>query len=102
MKIFSTRSPIDMLDKLKLPVGVPKGRLAQLAARLEPLLHNKKTLDKVYSKGYFENHYPEADKTLKRLLHKKAMDAWAHAEDPMSQPVEQGHKGISLTINIGA
>jgi len=109
MKIFETGSPVDRLgDKLKRPTrGVPRGRLAMLAARVGPLLQSKQVLDKVYSNGYFETHYPEADKTLKSLLHKRAMDAWAQAEHFGSDSEPEGGerkdgKNINVVINLGS
>ncbi len=109
MKIFETRSPVDQIaGSPKVPrKRAPKGRLRALIDQTEPLLLAKKTLDKVYSNGYFENHYSRADTTLKGLLHKRAMDAWAHAEHfgsekqgPETPEAKDGP--IKLIINIGA
>ena len=111
MKIFETGSPVDRLsgDKPKRPSRIaPNGRLAELASRVGPLLHTKQILDKVYSNGYFETHYPDADKTLKGLLHQRAMDAWAHAEhfgsdeSNMLETKESGEKQVKIVINLGA
>ena len=106
-KIFETGSPVDRLqgDKLKRPTRrEPEGSIEKLCEQIEPLLQTKKTLDKVYSNGYFENHYPEADKKLKGLLHDRAMVAWAMAEHYIPvEKHEEGHgKNISVVINLGS
>lgn len=111
MRIFETKSPVDFIngEKPEMPtIRPPKGSLKRIAARCGPLLDAKHMLDKVYSNGYFENHYPDADRTLKGLLHKRAMDAWAQAEHfgadiDADDDEKMGHdKQISLVINIGA
>jgi hypothetical protein len=107
MKIFGTKSPVDFInsEKPKLERLKP-GRLKALAKRLGPLLDAKSLLDKVYSNGYFENHYPDADVLLKNKLHERAMQAWAHAEsmgddDDIEPKANGSERKISLTINVG-
>jgi hypothetical protein len=108
MKIFPTQSPVDrVFERPERPhVHSPRGRLSYLIDRSTPLLKAKKTLDKVYSNGYFETHYPDADKTLKGLLHERAMDAWSHAEhfchdDEEKEEKEEKKKSINVVINLG-
>jgi hypothetical protein len=109
MKIFGSKSPVDFIhgEKPEVPmVRPPEGSIKRMASRVGPLLDVKCILDKVYSNGYFENHYPDADRTLKGLLHKRAMQAWAQAEhfgsDLNDYDDEKKDKQISLVINIGA
>jgi hypothetical protein len=75
---------------------------------LTPLLKVKKEADKVYSKGYFENHYPDADKHLKSMLHEKVMAAWSNSLNGNGKKVKEKevdvHResplSISITINL--
>ena len=109
-KIFETGSPVDRTqgDKPKRPGrSAPTGSIDKLCAQIEPLLQTKKVLDNVYSNGYFENHYPDADKKLKNLLHDRAMLAWAHAEHyvPLEESEKTGDshgKNISVVVNLGS
>lgn len=100
--IFPTGSPVDRADG---PLNAPSyrsGRLRKLARSQESLLGVRKILDKVYSNGYFGNHYPEAEKLLKQSLHERAMQAWAGLREGKSDEPD-GDEGISLniTINLG-
>lgn len=112
MRIFSAKSPLDRLAGAKpKPAKLKPGKLQALAKRMGPLLETKSILDKVYSNGYFENHYPDADELLKKTLHDRAMQAWAHAkafgkndkevesEDESGEREEE--KNINVVINIG-
>lgn len=108
-KIFGTGSPVDRVqgDKPKRPTRrPPEGSMEKLCAQIEPLLQTKKVLDKVYSNGYFENHYPDADEKLKGLLHERAMVSWALAEyftETEGKAPEDHHgKNISVVINLGS
>lgn len=110
MRIFGTKSPVDFIhgEKPERPEYAPEpNRLKKLALQVGPLLGVKSMLDKVYSHGYFETHYPDADRTMKRLLHDKAMGAWAHAEhfgrDTQFEGPEKGEretKQVNLIINL--
>jgi hypothetical protein len=114
-EIFTARSPVDIVDPIKeSPSPLPRkkfGRLAEIAfSRIQPLVDSRDTLNKVYSKGYFENHYPEADRSLKELLHSQTMQAWANAENPSSEVLQSKSEGkslgdrpvIQLHFNLGA
>jgi hypothetical protein len=83
-------------------------RYFKLLKKVKPLLEVKKEADEVYSRGYFENHYPDADKTLKRMLHQKAMDAWARSrsddtgDDEKEEAGEDNHgRTVNITICLG-
>ena len=100
--IFPTGSPVDRADG---PLPIPmfqRGKLRRLARAQGDLLEARKILDKVYSNGYFGNHYPEAEKLLKNSLHERAMQAWAGLREGKSDD-EDEHEGLSLniTINLG-
>jgi len=100
-EISFMRSPVDRLDPPKLPslLSGSTGRLAGLASsRADGLLAARDTLNKVYSDSYFENHYPDADRKLKRVLHDNTMKAWEETENP--SPKSGGNK-ITLTISLG-
>ena len=104
--IFPTHSPVDVLGG-KSDVEEPMGHEAHTAARIlrkvSPLLEAREEADKVYSKGYFERAYPEADKKLKRLLHSKVMGAWANAlnDDDYESAPGIGGGGVTIVINTG-
>lgn len=104
--VFSAKSPVDRLaDRLKAPKAKP-GLFGRLTSRFKSLLDSKKTLDKVYSDGYFENHYPDADELLKNILHESTMQAWAMAKENQVEPdpeeeEEEEESKLCITINIG-
>lgn len=111
-EIFPSKSPVSNIDPVvEKPAPVSRrqyGRLAELAfSRIKPLMKTREALNKVYSDSYFENHYPEADKTLKGLLHNSTMDAWSNAENPSEEVLADKADGqalgktIHLTINLG-
>lgn len=112
--IFPSKSPVSLLgDQPKPPATRSRKTLRDIAAehhrKLTPLLRVKEEADKVYSNGYFEQHYKEADRLLKQLLHDKVMNAWAAALNDEKEEAEelpaisQGlKKNInSITINMG-
>jgi hypothetical protein len=112
--IFPTNSPVDRLGgtsdaKEPYPCNskLYKETSARLLRKLSPLLQARKEADKVYSKGYFENHYPEADKQAKRMLHSRVMNAWANAlndmddEQDVPRPGLGGGGGATIIINVG-
>src|SRR3972149_9512527 len=66
--IYPTHSPVNMLGgqpntKAPRPLGTSVFRKLSkiIMERLSPLINVKKDMDDVYSKGYFENHYPKLD-----------------------------------------
>jgi hypothetical protein len=93
--IFPTKSPVDRLggDKPSNPGPLSRDNFKAICEntkrKLKPLLKAKEVSDKVYSNGYFENHYPDADRELKSLLHEKVMAAWANAESDDSYEEEE-------------
>jgi hypothetical protein len=69
---------------------------------LAPLLEASKTADQVYANGYFERHYPEADKKMKSLLHDKVMAAWSNSDNDDEEHEERSlGTGLNITINVG-
>jgi hypothetical protein len=109
--IFPTNSPLHTLAGEKVETPLPMtGALHALAKeqqerKLQPLLKARKDTEKVYSKGYFENHYKDADKKLKKLLHEKVMAAWANSisddQGPVEEPKEKKGLSLNLTISTG-
>lgn len=103
--IFPTGSPVDRAAGPLLAPTFRRGRLRDLAKLHGSLLETRKIMDKVYSNGYFGNHYPEAEKLLKQSLHERAMQSWAGLKEGKlvehSEP--DGDEGINLniTINLG-
>jgi hypothetical protein len=106
--IFPTKSPVDALDaKRQRPLNktpeVLKKLSVDVARRVGPLLQAKQEVDKVYSNGYFERHYPDADKTLKDTLHKKVLAAWTtainHIEEEEEEKERKPSGGITIIIN---
>lgn len=83
--IFPTSSPVDVQDgrKVSAPKSLGRGLFEKATElrdhKLIPLLKVREDADRVYSNGYFENHYSEADKRLKGLLHEKVMAAWGNS-----------------------
>ena len=110
--IFPTESPVKQLDGEVQTPPAPleareyKERSAKLLCKLHPLIQARMEADKVYSNGYFERNYKDADKKLKRLLHERVRDAWAHSLSPDDEEVERpkgglGSSGITIQINLG-
>ena len=80
---------------------IPGGLLERLAARLRPLLQAKKDINASHSQGYFENHYPDADKQLKELAHERVLSALDHARTLAGSDDDSGEKSISINISLG-
>lgn len=71
--------------------------------RIKPLMKVRDAMDSVYSKGYFENHYREADKDLKKLLDKEAKVAHSlllSKEDIPCEDKEETGGGVVVNINL--
>lgn len=108
--IFPTHSPVDVSGGEKVKAPKPLGRglydksIKLRDDKLIPLLKVRESTDKVYSNGYFENHYSEADKLLKGLLHEKVMAAWANSinKKPKKKKelTEEPSGGLQLSISI--
>jgi len=107
--IFPTRSPINSLAGPPEETKYAEEITPKYSGRfMKKLLESKRDLDEVYSKGYFENHYPEADKQLKEFLHGKTMTSWAKTmkEEPSYEEEEHNDKeehpsgGITIVLNV--
>lgn len=103
--IFPTGSPVDRADGPLLTPTFRRGRLRDLAKAQGSLLETRKILDKVYANGYFGNHYPEAEKLLKRSLHERAMQAWAGLKEGKTDEEDEDDAvpgvALNITINLG-
>jgi len=107
--VFSVNSPVDQLEAEKAPDPKPLGyeTFKKLSARilnkLGPLLHAREAADKVYSNGYFQRHYPGAEKKIKTLLDDHVMNAWSHSlgEDDNDKPKKELGNGVTIHISIG-
>lgn len=103
--VFPTRTPIGFKEKRDPPKLAP--RLAKrffdnMSQRIKPLMKVRDAMDKVYSKGYFENHYPEADSELKKTLHEEAMVAHNRLREPAVEKEDENKSpSISITLNLG-
>lgn len=100
--LFSSKSPIDMNKRREEPRRL-RSKVAEriikgLSNRLKRLLEARDEVNKVHSEGYFENHYPDADKELKGLLHDKVMTA--HSRMRADDDYEEEDRKPSITIKI--
>lgn len=103
--IFPTKSPVNSLAGPPEETKIAKEIMPKFSGKfMQKLLESKRNLDGVYSNGYFENHYPEADKNLKEFLHEKTMNSWAKAlekkNDESSEHEEGEDRGLTVVINI--
>ena len=77
--IFSTKTPVEFGrgDEAapKTPSSLSSEFFRLFSKRLKPVMKVRDAMDKVYSKGYFEQHYPDTDRQLKSLLHDEAQVA---------------------------
>ena len=105
--LFPTRTPtpFDGDPKPKKMAGKIASRfLSGLVGRIKPLMKVRDAMDKVYSKGYFEQHYRGADKELKKLLHDEALLAHSKMKDPEVEGEEKDEKEshpLVININLG-
>ena len=60
----------------KVSAEKAESRLAEISDKSHSLIHAREQVNKVHSEGYFENHYKEADRKLKKLLHEKVLLSW--------------------------
>jgi hypothetical protein len=102
---IESRSPIKQGDKLqpnKLRSRAANASVEKWRNKLMPLINARKILNKVYSNGYFENHYKEADADLKKVLHEQTMAAHSRLKAKEEPPVdsEEPCDTRALTINI--
>jgi len=104
--IFPTHSPVNSLagppEETKTPPAEDfKPRFS--GKFMQRLMESRADVNKIYSEGYFENHYPEADKQLKQFLHEKTMASWAKAlsdNEETEHSEEQENPGLTVVINI--
>lgn len=108
--IFSVKSPVDQLEaenNHEEPKPLNSESYGQIAARmlkkLSPLLQAREEADKVYSNGYFQRHYPGAEKKIKHLLHDRVMSAWANSlnDDDTESPKAGLGSGVTIHITVG-
>ena len=93
--VFSVNSPVDQLEQER--ATEPKSKdyktfqraSERILSKLGPLLSARKNADKVYSNGYFQRHYPGAEKQIKTLLHEHVMDAWSHSLSDQDPPKKE-------------
>jgi len=105
--IFPTRSPINSLAGPPEETKSAEEMIPKYSGKfMKRLLESKRDLDDVYSRGYFENHYPEADKQMKQFLHDKTMTVWAKAlkEKTSHEEEEKEDKNkepnITIIVNV--
>jgi hypothetical protein len=108
MKIFDTKSPVEFGQKSKprkLSKKVAATGLASLNELISPTLEVRKEMNEVYGSGYFENHYPDADKELKDNLHNKAMVAHSNMQskerEGKATPLIKEAPSILIVVNNG-
>jgi len=104
--IFSTRTPTpfdgDPRPK-KISGKIASRFLSGLVGRIKPLMKVRDAMDKIYAKGYHEQHYRGADKELKKLLHEEALVAHAKMRDQEVEEeddAEDEHESRPLVVNI--
>lgn len=101
--IFPTQSPISSLAGPPKETEEPETLPPKFSGRfMKKLLESREDLEKVYSNGYFQTHYPEADKNLKEFLHEKTMNTWTKSlekENDTPEPKEEEH-ALTVVINI--
>ena len=85
--LYTSSSPVGRGEEDDIILGVPDS----LEDQIEELLEARCRLNKVHSDGYFENFYPQADKSLKEVLHNKTI----HAKDSLRAPVGRLSTGLS-------
>ncbi len=105
--IMPTKTPVPFRGKhtpMRMPSSLASRVFKRLTHRVKPMMKVRDAMDKVYSKGYFQNHYPDADGELKQTLHKEAMVAHSRLRAQEEAPEEDhgllGPK-MSITINLG-
>jgi hypothetical protein len=96
--LYTSETPINRGEETE-PVLAPNIQDSQL----EDIMGIREKLNKVHSEGYFENFYKKTDKTLKEVLHNKAVEAASSLIAPRARLEETaGGKGSvgNITINI--
>lgn len=108
-QIFPTKTPVPFKGKPRPPMraaSIADRFFNNLTRRIKPLMKVRDAMDKVYSKGYFENHYPEADEELKHVLHSEALEAHARLRATDNSDEHEERKegllgGLTININVG-
>jgi len=99
--IYPTQSPINSLAGPPEETEEPEPMIPKFSGRfMNKLLESRECLEKVYSNGYFQTHYPEADKNIKEFLHQKTMNSWARALEKDDSEGHEEKEGHSLTVVI--
>lgn len=109
--LFNAASPIEMGAgnepeyNSKMPLFKLRKKLLTLGRRVGDVLRVREQLDKLYSNGYFQNHYPKADSSLKELMHQRAVSSISQMmneeEEEEKEIKPEASKGASIIINIG-
>lgn len=107
--LFQAHSVVDSMDEPKyksIPRVKARSYLSEIERRIRLCLEARAEADKIFSNGYFENHYPTADKLLKKLFHEKCMYAISHMmsdepeEEAPEEVEEQESSNSKVTIII--
>lgn len=110
--LFPTHTPVPFGGDGEAPPSMAATLAAKFFSkftrRIKPIMKVRDAMDSVYSKGYFENHYRDADKDLKKLLDKEARVAHSlllSKEDPPccddeEEEEEEGNGGVVVNINL--
>ena len=103
--IYPTQSPINSLAGPPEETEEPEPMIPKFSGRfMKRLLESREDLEKVYSNGYLQTHYPEADKNLKEFLHQQTMNSWAKAldkeDDDHKEPDGDEAPNFTVVINI--
>lgn len=97
--LYNSNSPVDFYEE---PESIETQSTS--ASLIGDLMDIREKLNTVHSEGYFENHYKEADKGLKEVLHSKAVNTIRQLATPKPRLTEVADKhegaGRSITINI--
>jgi len=99
---IEARNPIDQhhtLEPNKLQSKEADSFFEKLRKKLMPIVNVRTLLNKVYSNGYFENHYKKADADLKKVLHKQTMVAHSRLNAEEEDEAPSKSRGITIHIN---
>lgn len=108
--LFPTHTPVPFGGDGKAPPSMAASLAAKFFSkftrRIKPIMKVRDAMDSVYSKGYFENHYRDADKDLKKLLDKEAKIAHSlllskeDLPDCDEEKEEERSGGVIVNINL--
>ena len=105
--IFPTHTPVPFGGDGVRPSSMASTLAAKFfdkfTKRIKPIMKVRDAMDNVYSKGYFENHYGDADKALKKILDKEAKVAHSlliATDEPVSTDSCEEDSGEGVVVNI--